>query len=649
MYGDISFANLIADANGFRKEDIPPVGLMLQIPNIVNTNIHNWEGQYPIYNPTAIIGSLYPNMPMPQRTVVDTTQQRRSHRKFWHVLVEALVGTAIMAFAPELAGAFSGLFSKLIGEVLGFALAGAASNLVQQELAIGLGDQSKLSLNSIGQSALLSMGTAGIAKGIGIDLMKSPQYRNLLDSAVKNIELTIATQGLSFATGQQRHFDWRVMLASVTNTLANVGIKQMDFGTPVFNDAVATASASVASIGIDKLYGNDMNSEAIAANTLGTFIGNQLAAQAKQYYAEYQTKKAVEAQFHVSQIPEIRQELTESEQQFLQSKMVHPNKLGSSHSSPSPSQRDEHHAQARKEKSASHKPNNSPVHKPPHQPHLMAERARQEELLNRSSQRAKEHSRTPVQQPHGSQHSFWSIRKNATNSHGFSQASPGKGAVWDLLDLNPAVSEALNDTKKVSISSGLGLFRSKIDPRGKYNVNYNVLFEKKKSACSENQIKPKSHYHDTSPGSPIGGDASHELQIQSIDAIITAAKKAHLSLRDTAHVLAIARHESGFNPYAATCETSAIGLGQFTDDTWRLHKLPMSEKWNIETQAYALVAHFKKSQAKIREHHVGEVYVYKFYHDGLWSINLDYKGLSNGKKHVYPQIEPITESIRNIF
>ena len=115
------------------------------------------------------------------------------------------------------------------------------------------------------------------------------------------------------------------MVASVANTLANVGAKQFDFGAPAFNDVVATASASVASVSIDKMFGSDINGEAIAANTLGSFIGNQLAAQAKQHYADYQAKKAFEAELKISQIPTIHQEIEASERRFIQSIAAHPN------------------------------------------------------------------------------------------------------------------------------------------------------------------------------------------------------------------------------------------------------------------------------------------------------------------------------------
>ena len=311
MYGDKSFANLIADVNGYSKQDRPPPGLILQIPNVVNTNLHNWEGQYPVYNPSAIIGSLYPNMAMPHRA-----PPRPKHVSFWHVLVEAMVGAAMIAFAPELAGVMSEIIQGFIGQALGYALAGAASNLVQQSLAIGFGDQTRVSWSAVGQSAALAAGTAGIAKGLGMDLTKGPQFNSLLSSALKNVELSVATQAMGYAIHHEGHFDWGVLLASVANTLANVGAKGLNIGPPAFNEAVATASASVASGSIDAMLGKNINSEAIAASALGTFIGNQVAAQAKQYYVDYQAKAENASEF--------KQEIKELTHDYLQSMKYRP-------------------------------------------------------------------------------------------------------------------------------------------------------------------------------------------------------------------------------------------------------------------------------------------------------------------------------------
>lgn len=470
MYGDKSFANLIADTNGYRKQDNPPVGLSLQVPSIVNTNLHNWQGQYSIYNPAAIVGSLHPNMTMPSRPI-----SQPKHVSFWHVFVEAILSATLMAFAPELAGALAGVLGQLLGQGLGFALAGAASSLTQQGLALGFGDQQGLSWKAIGEGALLSMGTAGIAKGIGMDLTKMPNYKGFLDAATKNIELTLATQGLSYATGQQRHFDWRVMLASVANTLANVGAKQINFGAPAFNDAVATASATVASIGIDGLLGQRIDSETIAANTLGTFIGNQIAAQAKQHYAQYQAQKTLEAQdtqnaFH---IPEISESLEQNKREFIQSVKAHPHAHGgAAFSTPSSQARAQSqgrgsHSVASGKVSHSSKPNtsktaNDSVYAASPNHHLKAERAEQEAQMNRSARWNAANNRATT-----SAHGFWGMVDSAANSRVVSDIITAGDAVRDTLGsgLNKIGKDILRAGSEISEASralgsgelGLGL------------------------------------------------------------------------------------------------------------------------------------------------------------------------------------------------
>lgn len=423
MYGDSSFADLIADVNGYSSEDTPPKGLTLQIPSSVNTNIHNWEGLYPAYNPSAIIGSIYPNMPLPQRPA-QYMGYRQHHHHFWHVLVEALVGAVIMAFAPELAVMFSSVLPGIIGQALGFAIAGAVSNLAQQEIAIGFGDQDSLSLKSIGQSALLAAGTAGLAKGIGMDLTKASEFRGL-QAAVKNVELTIATQGLSFLTGQQRHFEWRIMLGSIVSSLANVGVKQFDLGVPLFNDALATASGTVASISVDKIFNSEMNFEAIAANTLGTFLGNQLASQAKQYYADYKIKQQIELENKKSQIPEIRQSLEQSERQFIQEIIAHPH----DHGLPSTEQDRPTGSGIRTNATNSPKPvrNKAVNNSPPPQEHLIKERAREEAQMCYSAQRNRNTLPSPSQK---SRYGFWD-------------------AVDTIIDVGDTVADMLNPVKQI--------------------------------------------------------------------------------------------------------------------------------------------------------------------------------------------------------
>ena len=402
---DARFAAEIADVNAYARDDIPPPGLVLQIPSLVNTNVHNFEGIYPSYNPAAIMGSTYPHMKIPHR---HNTHAKRAN--FWHIVLEAAIGTAIIAFAPQIAGLFTGMFSQFVGELLGFALAGAASSITQQELAIGLGDQTEaFSLNAVGQSALLTMATMGASKALKLDVLRASPHSLTLIETVKNIELTIATQAVSFATGQQRHFDWRIFAASVASTVANLGAGQINSKVPLFNDALATASASVASIGTYQLLGVNISNEAIVANALGTVIGNQVAAQAKAHFEQYQNKK----QQQRTQIPEIYAQLAESERDFIQSVLEHPHDFGKTAAS------EKANTAATSNKHAPHatKTYNKPTEKLPPQEHLMVTRAEKEERMSRAARWNEEQSAARTQ-PRPSEGGFWSSAiERAANSN----------------------------------------------------------------------------------------------------------------------------------------------------------------------------------------------------------------------------------------
>ena len=276
-------------------------------------------------------------------------------------------------------------------------------------MAIGLGDQTEaFSLNAVGQSALLTMATMGASKALKLDVLRASPHSLTLIETVKNIELTIATQAVSFATGQQRHFDWRIFAASVASTVANLGAGQISSNVSIYNDALATTSASVASIGMYQLLGVHVSNEAIVANALGTFIGNQVAAQAKTHCEQFQKKK----EQRKSQIPEIYAQLAESERDFIQSVLEHPHDFGKT------AARQNAHPNAASNKHAPHPAtaNNKPTEKLPPQEHLMRTRAEKEEQMSRAA-RWNEEQTAAKTQPRPSQGGFWSAIDRAANSN----------------------------------------------------------------------------------------------------------------------------------------------------------------------------------------------------------------------------------------
>jgi peptidoglycan hydrolase-like protein with peptidoglycan-binding domain len=183
------------------------------------------------------------------------------------------------------------------------------------------------------------------------------------------------------------------------------------------------------------------------------------------------------------------------------------------------------------------------------------------------------------------------------------------------------------------------------------NETYNELMQPKGPAYRESQLKLKiTHYKDpidNSPGrlagnSHIWGDASHEVQSRSVDALIEASQRGGLSTHDTAYVLAIAKTESGFNPDAAAGTTSAYGLGQFTKDTGKGVGVTPENQGDLTKQAESLVQLFKENQALAQRNGVGEDYIYKYHHDGPTH---DSGGLEISRQDVMPSIPKIEKFV----
>jgi hypothetical protein len=173
--------------------------------------------------------------------------------------------------------------------------------------------------------------------------------------------------------------------------------------------------------------------------------------------------------------------------------------------------------------------------------------------------------------------------------------------------------------------------------------DYSELFAAKGKPYKDSQIASYSHYYDPidkSNGRPAGnsriwGDAPESTQREAIDALVKASRQAGLNDHDTAYVLAIARHEAGFNPDAAAGTTSASGLGQFTNGTGSAYGVGSANRWDVNVQANALVRHYMDNQRLARSRGQGEEYIYKYHHDGPSG---EYGGLAISNQSVMPLV-----------
>ena len=156
-------------------------------------------------------------------------------------------------------------------------------------------------------------------------------------------------------------------------------------------------------------------------------------------------------------------------------------------------------------------------------------------------------------------------------------------------------------------------------------IDYNVFYTQKKGAAyKDEQIESYSHYNDPiehgngrlAGNSRIWGDASKETQKQVIDKIIAAAKQAGFNDRRLALLLATAKIESGFNPDAAAGTTSASSLGQFVKRTATYYGLDDSNRFDVDANVKALLAHFQDNEKLAAKKGKPDVWVYKYHHDG---------------------------------
>ncbi|WP_448143789.1 peptidoglycan-binding protein [Stenotrophomonas bentonitica] len=175
------------------------------------------------------------------------------------------------------------------------------------------------------------------------------------------------------------------------------------------------------------------------------------------------------------------------------------------------------------------------------------------------------------------------------------------------------------------------------------NDIYTNMVQPPGAAYRSNQIESWSHYREPIDESRAlhgqsrrWGDASPEVQSRVIDSLIESSREAGLTPRETAYVLAIARVESGFNPDAAAGTTSASGLGQFIDRTGKHYGLNNANRFDVDAQSDALVAHFVDNRNLARDRGQGEDYIYKYHHDGPTK---DYGGLGLAQRKVAPHLD----------
>jgi hypothetical protein len=166
-------------------------------------------------------------------------------------------------------------------------------------------------------------------------------------------------------------------------------------------------------------------------------MGNQAAALAKEYYAEFQVQKTLRIQQEPSLIPTLSQELAQLEYQYLNATQHDPLALGHTPTAQSQSHPQAHHATPK----THHQTQNNTPPKPPAQPHLAAERARQEAILNPTTSQASSHGFWPMIDRAANSRIVTAINRAGDNAAHFvaDMVNPVKLAKTTFSDANKAV------------------------------------------------------------------------------------------------------------------------------------------------------------------------------------------------------------------
>ncbi len=122
-------------------------------------------------------------------------------------------------------------------------------------------------------------------------------------------------------------------------------------------------------------------------------------------------------------------------------------------------------------------------------------------------------------------------------------------------------------------------------------------------------------------------------------ASLILSKSRDLPVEDQAILLAIAEHESGFNPRAKNPNSSAYGVFQFIDKTWSCVGGLVGNRSNVEAQVSLGIALYKENLRYLDKRGLSDlqgekraVEMYVLHHDGC--SGYDYGGRKIAEKYV---------------
>lgn len=282
VWGDASFWYLIADANGLNSASQLAVNQVLVIPNVV-TNSHNNEGTFRVYNPGLLLGDISPTLPDPP-----PPPPQEQGCGVAEIIITA-VTIAVTIYAPELLPeATSSLTAAFLGA--------AAGNAAGQLTAITLGVQDEFDWSAVGAAGLRGAATSFI----NVDGLE-PTER-----AVAVASRNFVGQFIDGALSGEVDFDWRALAASAISDrlVQNIAgsqarIPDTDQGWDRFTQEFSQQlprTLTTEAVNAPVLKDHKPSWASVAGDTLGTALGNTLAAPLRFERQQARIREGIRAQ-----------------------------------------------------------------------------------------------------------------------------------------------------------------------------------------------------------------------------------------------------------------------------------------------------------------------------------------------------------------
>ncbi len=312
LWGDQAMWYLLADANSLSGSEALMAGQVLKVPNKV-TNVHNNSGTYRVYNPGEAIGDVTPTLPDPPPPPPQDGGGGGGCGGFGSIFVAIVAVVAVVVtagalapiLAPGLAAAGSGLMASglavlgsagaSLGALAAAGIAGAVGSIVSQGVAMAMGMQDRFSWGQVGLSAFSAAATAGLAGASNTSSLSAFAGKGLGETVARTMAVNAMTQGVAMATGLQKSFNWTSVAASgaaagVSGWMGDsLGWKSSD---PVAGVGYGTLRGLVSGGIQSQLTGQRPNWSAIAAESFGSALGDQVVSGIQSQDRERQQQKA---------------------------------------------------------------------------------------------------------------------------------------------------------------------------------------------------------------------------------------------------------------------------------------------------------------------------------------------------------------------